>query len=398
MINNYLQNWGLAERQTPAQNESLKHKLLASFIPAPTLPQKSFSVPWLSLSFASMAIVVFIISSVNSGNVVSQKIALHNTASITQSAPIASPQAETNFVAPKMAPLSLDGVPADSVMNEQSRTKTFAGRGDVYAPAPSYQNVPIKDNREFIKTSYGANVQARQVLQTAESTQVIIRGLKGRMDSFSASDKSAYISFALPEEKLNQLRTELKSLVGARFIIETTRGENLLPEKQSLEQQNSDAQNQLSQLRVERDQLVTKHSQVISSLKTQLASAKKELANIQERSAYDLTFAVANQARLEELQKQISGLNNQIINENNAYESNLAYQDEQIKYQTDYIAGLVKQDNNLMDSVATVQGTISFTQINWMEYVNAYIPLYWFGLLFVGLSLLAYYFHRRLII
>lgn len=396
MIKNYLQKWGLAERQTPTQNESLKHKLLASFVPAPTPPKKSFSVPWLSLSFASMAIVVFIVSSVNPRENVSQKTALTNSTSLIQSA--ASPQAETNFVAPKMAPLSLDGAPADSVMNERSGTKAFAGRGDVYAPAPSYQNVPIKDNREFIKTSYGATIRSKQVLQTAESTQTIIRGLKGRMDYFSASDQSAYISFALPEEKLNQLRTELKSLVGTRFIIETTSGENFLPKKQSLEQQNSDAQSQLSQLRVDREQLITRHTQTIGALKTQLASAKKELANIQEKSAYDLAFAAANQARLEELQKQIPGLNNQIINENNAYESNLAYQDQQIKYQTDYIAGIVKQDNNLVDSVATVQGTISFTQINWMEYINTYIPLYWFGLLFVGLSLLAYYFHRRLII
>ncbi len=393
MIKNYLQKWGLAERQNPVQNESLKHKLLATFTPAPKPLKKSFSVPWLSLSFASMAIVVFIVSSVNSGNVGSQKTTLTNTAFKIQSSPIASPQAETNFVAPKGAPSLLDGSPAGNRIAMESKE-----RGDVYMPAPNYQDVPIQDNREFIKTSYGATVQSRQVLQTAESTQTIIRGLKGRIDSFSASDRSAYISFAFPEEKLNQLRAELKNLVGARFIVETTSGENLLPQKQSLEQQNNNAQSQLSQLRVERDQLITKHTQTIRALKNQLASAKKELANIQAKSAYDLAFAVANQGRQEELQKQIAGLNNQIANENSTYESNLAYQDQQIKYQTEYISGIAKQDSNLVDSVATVQGTISFTQINWMEYLNAYIPLYWFGLLFIALSLLAYYYHRRIAI
>ena len=380
-----LKQWGISQRALPQNNEALKHRLLAGFNPAANNHQAANRLPWMSVSFAALAVVVFVLSAFQS---VPKQVAFNAPKTQTVQNLNNDVPAMVGLGAGPQAAEQHQSAPSNGAMVESPQAKTFGGPATM--PYLYNPEVPIADNRELIKTSYSAAVQARNVQQTSAAAQTIIRGFKGRVDDFSSSENSAYISFSLPQEKLDQFRLELKNLVGARFIVESTQGENMLPQKQNLEQQNVDAQKQLSQLTADSSQLTAKHNQTISSLKGQLATAKKELAELESRQTF------AYEPRIDELKTLIKSLNAQIANENNSYQASFAYMEQQTKAQNDYVAEIQKQDSNLMASVATAQGIISFSHINWLEFVDAYISLYWFGVMFLAGALAAYYYHRRI--
>lgn len=159
--------------------------------------------PWLSFAFAGLAVIAFIIIQPKNN-------------------------ADEN--------LYTQTVSESSVMSEKSIARNDMIYPDYY-PRPEPVGVPIADTREFMKTNYSAEILTREPDEKAQRIQLAIRGLGGRVDSFTASEEYGYVRFVLPENKLEQFRNEIKTLAPARFIRQTISGTNLLPQVRMLEEQ-----------------------------------------------------------------------------------------------------------------------------------------------------------------
>ena len=82
---------------------------------------------------------------------------------------------------------------------------------------------------------FGMTIKTRKVEDKAEHAATIIRGHSGRVNTMNTSKKNAYISFDMPKSEFEAMKDEPRELAGTRFIEENVRADNLLPQKQEIE-------------------------------------------------------------------------------------------------------------------------------------------------------------------
>ncbi len=259
---------------------------------------------------------------------------------------------------------------------------------------PVYYNPPTpnaNDTREFLKTNYRATLKTRDVVELGGHVQTVIRGFKGRVDSATLDEKYGYISFVVPENKFDEFKAELKSLVGKRFFSQGVTVENLLGQKQNIEDNTASVTTAKKDLEAQKTKLTTSHNATIYSLNKQLADVTAQI------KAYDEEVKITSDSvRLEQirnlqiplaterlrLQKAIAYENSEFVSQRNSL-------DWQIKQTNNQLSSLAKEDKNLIDNVNTVQGTITLTWISIPQIIALYVPMPWSPLV-VGVIILGY--------
>ncbi len=365
-IHDILKSWGKGKAKLPLNNSALKSEILAK-VPFSTPSPRPIPTPypWLSMTFATLAVIVFVGSSLNLKNAYPTT----NSGITTMSYP--------------MAPSA--GVTAESSIAP-----------DYYR---GYQgNIPITDNREFLKTSYSANIKTRSINDATSKIEILVRGLGGRVDTSNSGEDYGYVSFAIPATKLEIFRTQVKELSSKKLITENTSSENLLPQKQSLETQRSNLDQTLASLKNDKTQLTNNHNKVSSSYSSRIKAINTETALLQNEwpnASYDRRIAI--EYRLSELQTEKANIQSQSASANKNYQSNLLNINNQIKSIEENIGYVDTQDENLMDNLATVNGSISLDKVNLWEIADIYTPGPLLAWILALAALLAYFRHRRIL-
>ena len=192
---------GKAQRQSPDRNEALKQEVVERLNRLPELsgPTAKSKLPWLSFALAGLAVITLIFQ----------------------------------------PSLQSSQSPIVSTRSYESGALSETSIARDYYPMPPYnESIPVSDRREFLKTTYHAQIQTRQVDETALLSQRLIRQFDGRIDSLTISEQSGYISFALPSENLGAFQTEVSEMVPDKFITETINAQNLLPQQKKIESQD----------------------------------------------------------------------------------------------------------------------------------------------------------------
>lgn len=359
-IHDVLNNWGEKQRRSPVRNEALKSEILNKFRSTSgrieTIPRR---IPWLSLGFATLAILLF----------------------------LSSTRPEYAMKSGSIAP--------QTSLRESSRVSR--GGDSFYIPNPwPKSDLPISDTREFLKTDYYATIRTRHVEDLTVRAQTMVRGFGGRVDSASSSERSGYISFAIPANKLDAFRAEVKSLVRAKFYLESLSTTNLLPQKQSIEDQQEAAEKNLDNLRGQRETLVKAHNRAVASYQARIKAINQELAPLEaELATADPGRQEQIQTRVQQLQSDRRIVESQQASENQNYKVKLSLLDAQISDAESQLESIKKQDRDLLDTVATVNGTLSFSWISVWEAIDLHLPgplISW--ILILG-ALGAYLWHRR---
>ena len=340
-IHDFLKDWGKKQQQLPARHDVLKSQVLDKFKPSEI--SASRRTPWLSLAFGSLAVLIFFFSSLD----IRQKISTPQYSAVTGGSRMAEDLSKIGWL-----PWS----------------------------SPS----PISDPREFLKKDYNATIRTRHVDELANRIQTMVRGYSGRIDGYSSSEKNGYISFAIPANKLEAFRSEVRNSVRAKFYTENISTNNLLPQKQSIEEQQSAIENTLATQRAERDKLTADHKKNIASLQAQVNAINKELADQN-----------TDEARKQQLNAQKTNLQSRIASENKNYNAALASLDAQIRDSESQLESIKKQDQNLLDNVATVQGYINLNWISLWEALDLYLPGPLTAWLLAAAAIAAYLRHRR---
>lgn len=237
-----------------------------------------------------------------------------------------------------------------------------------YYPYPGGGEVPVTDTREFLKTYYNATMKTRDVLGLTRRVETTVRGYGGRVDQQSSSDKYGSVSFALPQSKYEAFRTELESMVGSRFLSVNISSQNMLSQKISIEEQQTQANKNLADYQSTRATLVSTHASAVQVLQGKInAATSTERTSLQQQLAY----------------------------ENSRYAAQLKNADANIKYATEWQKAVQTQDKKLLDSVATVTGTISIQWISFWDTIQLYLPGNGIPGIFAILTLVSFWNDRR---
>ena len=402
-IHSLFTSWGAGERKLPGRNDELKQAVLARMPSGPRpAPVPAYRLPWLSFAFGALAVFTFL-----AGGPADK---LSNPAMGTMSADVADSDGGVTLAMapqpPMMARNAAMEVEADMAVSNQAQTfmaPGYAAKGGgmavpEYYPQPyPYQDpsVPITDTREFLRTDYNASIRTREVQELTRRTETTVRGFGGRIDSSSASEKWGSVSFAVPASKFEAFRDEVESFVGKRFITVETRAENMLPQKQSIEEQRAQVEKNAADLRIQRKNLIAGHTGTVASLQMKLSNVAVELTSLRAELTNDPARRAYIDARIKELVTEQGSLQKQLSNENASYSRQLSSFDSMIKNTEESLTWVDKQDKNLVDTVATVRGTISLSWISVWDAVQLYISPSWIALLLVLAAIGAALWSRR---
>ncbi|MBI2676744.1 MAG: DUF4349 domain-containing protein [Candidatus Yanofskybacteria bacterium] len=368
-IEEVLADWGRRQRQLPSRNELLKSEILNKLqATEPMLPKilpQHWHTPWLSFAFTSLALIsLFVGSLLPLGT--STTVKTLNNKDVELSSPFSN---------------SLSIRKGDSIF---------------FTPPQGYE-IPITDNREFTRTDYSANIRTRRVDELVENIGDTVRFLGGRVDSSNSSKQYGHVSFVVPADKFESFRRSVKRLAGGRFLIENIYTENLLPQKQSIEQQQKNAGETLTKLRSEKNSLISNHKKVVAQIQSKINEVDKRITAV--RIKLDVTNDPSQREILKAEERRLldekNTLEAELANENSNYSSKLYSLDLQIRENEAILDSAFKEDQKLVDTVATVRGTVSLGWISVWEIIRLYVPVN-FGFVVFGIAAIAaYLIHRR---
>ncbi len=341
IIQNKFKSWGINKRELPSSNEVLKREIISRF---PTEAEKIISskrspLIWLPITFTAVAMFVLFI----------------------------------NFSG------YLDNV---GKQNTQTQLQTESvSTSDFYkstiSPVPPYggEQLPISDTREFLKISYNASLRTRNVSDLRIKIESIIRNLGGRIDYSNSGEKNGYINFAISKSNLESLKIGVKDLVWTKFYNEQINSQNLLSEKQTIEENQKQAEEKLNYSQTERAQIIGNHNYRISSYQARIISLDTEINTL------NIEYQLATPARrveiinkINQLQAEKSTIQLEITNENKNYQEKINKINSQIKNAQENLKGIQLQDVNLLNNVATVNGIISLSWISLWVMADIYLP------------------------
>lgn len=239
------------------------------------------------------------------------------------------------------------------------------------------KQIGIGDTREFLKTSYSSNIKTRDVQSVVTKVKNIVKGNDGRVDNISSSELSGYITFVVPKSKFEEFRNEVEALTHKKLFAETSSSQNLLAEKQSIEEQTTNIKKNLQSLEDQKDSLKVSHDKSVASINKELQSIRAELNKIRKQIAETTDNDALNSLRSQEssyvsretTQKQY------LSSENNSYTAQNANLESQIKFQNNNLENVNKQDENFTENIETVDGSVSVEWISIWQMIKAFSPV-----------------------
>ena len=244
---------------------------------------------------------------------------------------------------------------------------------------PDYYNEQsdITDTREFLKTSYSATLKTRDVSEVVKEVKNAIRDVEGRIDRMNSSEKYGQISFVVPKSRFEEFRSEIESLTYAKLYTENISSQNLLSQKQGIEEQTENILSTLESLKKQKDDLALKHTQVINSINREITRIRAELANVRSTMAGATEPSVITLLRNQEssltgqeiIQKQkLSGENNNYAVQNQNLE-------RLIINENNNLTNINKQDSQFANNIETVNGTVRIYWISVWNLIKEYSPI-----------------------
>lgn len=236
----------------------------------------------------------------------------------------------------------------------------------------------IEDTREFIKTSYSSDIITRKVQETVTHIKNIIAGADGRVDRFSSNEKYGYIQFIVEKSKFEDLRSQVSKLVNAKLYAENISGENLLTQKQDIEQQTTTTINNLDELNNQLASLEKSHTQNVSAINKQLNSIKSQLVSIRANIATTNDPSIITSLRSQEtlLLQQEATQNTKLYNENKSYNTQKQNLNNEISAWNDNLTYIGNQDMQFTNNIETVNGYVSVSWISHWELIKIFSPIH----------------------
>jgi hypothetical protein len=358
-ISEILKVWGKKNQKLPKDNDLYKQNILSriSFsVPGyRKINNKRNSLPWLSMTFGAMAVVTLLIGVV--------------------------PRFSLNTFSTSSFSLNQVGV-----MEEGSRMLI-----------PDYFNSgkTTSDTREFLKTSYSATIQTRNVGEMLEKVEYSIRLFGGRIDYLNDREKSGNISFSIPVSQFDMFKREIKSLTNARLFVDGQNSTNLLSQKQNIEARQRDIEKTLINLKKDSTQLSNSYSQTISAYAKRINNLDVELKLLQvelPNASYDRKAEI--NSRINRIFQERNILESELENERKIYLSKLNNINKQLKNTESSLVGIKEQDQNLLENVSMVNGNIAFKWISLWKLIDLFAPGPLLAWIFVFAALISYWRYR----
>lgn len=261
-------------------------------------------------------------------------------------------------------------------------------------------DVDYTDTREFLKTNYSAQIYTREVRDVVEEVESIVHETEGRVDGISSSEKYGRVSFVIPKSNLSEFRDEIEKITHEKLYTEDISSQNLLGQKQNIEERTETTSKTLAELEEEKEELDAGHTARVRSIQTQINALQSELNTIRSAKAEadsDEEIDTLNAQEISLVQK-ISAFQTEQTKENQEYLSRSSTLVKQIQRADSNLDSLVEEDEEFLDNIETVTGHVNVTWISWWNMGNRLSPMpMWLNTLIIIILVLWFLGWRKVI-
>ncbi len=241
-----------------------------------------------------------------------------------------------------------------------------------------YGQADITDTREFLKTSFSATIKTRKVASIIQEVTNIVKGSDGRIDSSNSSEKHGRISFVVPKSKFESFKDQIENVAHHKLYTENISSQNLLNQKQNIEEQTGNIVNTLDSLQNQKIALLAKHTQSLATINKELSRLKSEIATVRSVINQTTDEAILVQLRIQEnsLLKQETTQKQKLATENSIYTIQNQNLENLINNSNSNLTNINKQDTQFTNNIETVNGYIQADWVNLWQMAKLFSPIH----------------------
>lgn len=239
---------------------------------------------------------------------------------------------------------------------------------------PNTNSGDITDTREFNKVSYKGDIKTRKVEDVMDGVQDAIEIADGRIDNLNVSTNYGHAIFVIPKSNLADFKEDIEKLTHKKLYTETTTSQNLLGQKQNIEEQTDNTTTSLANLKTQQQTLTTSHNKKLADLNLDLKEVQGDLTST--RANYTLTPNNDLSGQITMLMQSEAMIKQKISNENSSYTSSNQSLQNQINSYNSTLTGLVKQDEKFENNIETVNGYITVGFISYWDMLKIFSPIH----------------------
>ena len=266
-------------------------------------------------------------------------------------------------------------VSTSSIIPEMMDSGVTKSYPDYY---PRYQENPsITDTREFLKVNYSATIQTRDVPKVVTDVKNIIKGADGRIDDLYSSEKSGRIGFVVAKSKFEAFRSEVEALTHKKLYAESVSSQNLLGQKQGIEERTSTIVSSLDDVNKQKTALTATHTQAVNAIQSELTRVQGELTAVRTQIGNTTSQQILASLRSQEatLVSEDATQRQRLNAENNTYASNKQKLDNLIANYNNSLANINEEAQQFTDNVETVSGSIYVRWVSFWELATIFSPI-----------------------
>jgi len=243
---------------------------------------------------------------------------------------------------------------------------------DYYREQPS-----ITDTREFLKINFSATIQTRDVPKVVTDVKNIIAGADGRIDELYSSEKSGRISFVVARSKFEAFHNEVEALTHKKLYTENISSQNLLGQKQSIEERTSAIASFLDDLNKQKNALTATHTQAVNGIQSELTRIQGELTAVRTQIGNTTNQQVLTSLRSQEatLVSEDATQRQRLTTENNTHASRKQKLDNLITNYNNSLAYVNEEDQQFTDNIETVNGSIYVRWVSLWKLADIFSPV-----------------------
>lgn len=243
---------------------------------------------------------------------------------------------------------------------------------------PQNQDPSIADTREFMKTNYNSTIKTRDVSDTIKEVKNIVKGADGRVDEFNTSEKYGRIGFVVAKSKFDDFRDEIENITHKKLYTENISSDNLLGQKQGIENQILNVTQSLNSLISQKTELNDTHTKTVTTINKELSRINNELIKVRAIISAESDPQILVSLRSQETNwvGQQSSQKKKLNDENSVYASKLQNLDAMINNAQNNLTQINKTDTNFTDNIETVNGYVSATRVSIWELGVIFSPIH----------------------
>ena len=275
----------------------------------------------------------------------------------------------------------------DNVVSNKMTSESYPGRGS---------QPTISDTREFLKTNYSATIKTRNVASMIRDVKNAVAGADGRIDNLYSSEKRGNIGFVIAKSEFESFRSEIESLTYAKLYTENVSSQNLLTQKQRIEEQTSNVLSSLADLQEQKEDLNLSHTQSVMAINKEIARIQTELVAVRLNIANETDSSVIVLLRDQEnsLLGQEAIQRQKLNTENVNYSAKSKNLQNLIDNKNDNLTKISERDDQFMDNIETVSGSVSVNWVSLWQLSKIYSPVHP-AFIIIVLVVIAWIFLRR---